>query len=161
MRRPPYAPAEGILARGVGRHIALIGPVLGAAMIAVGFLAWQATGQATDATSEALVATTVFTTLALTQLLRALSARSFHEPIWRTGVRGNRVLVSMLALALTLQLAVIYLPGLGSVFATVPLPAGTLLAALAVAVGLLAVMEAEKALRRRGRSADQRTRAGT
>ena len=161
MRRPPYAPAEGILARGVGRHIALIGPVLGAAMIAVGFLAWKATGRATDATSEALVATTVFTTLALTQLLRALSARSFHEPVWRTGVRGNRVLVSMLALALTLQLAVIYLPGLGSVFATVPLPAGTLLAALAVAVGLLAVMEAEKALRRRGRSADQRTRAGT
>ena len=76
-------------------------------------------------------------------------------------MRGNRVLVSMLAPAVTLQLAVVYLPGLGSVFVTVPLPAGTQLAALAVAVGLLAVMEAEKALRRRGRSADQRTRAGT
>ena len=159
MRRPPYAPSEGILARGVGRHIALVGPVLGAAMIGVGWVAWQATGRATDATSQALVATTVFTALALTQLLRALSARSFEEPVWRTGVRGNRVLVTMLGLALVLQLAVVYLPGLGSVFGTVPLPAATLLAALAVAVAMLAVMEGEKALRRR--SADQRPRADT
>jgi len=81
---------------------------------AAGFLAWRATGQAT----------TVFSTLALTRLLRTLSARSFHESVLEgTRAGGNRVLVSMLAPAVTLQLEVVYLPGLGSVFVTVPLPA--------------------------------------
>lgn len=160
MRRAPYAPTESILSRGVGTHIAVIGPVLGAAMIAVGWFAWQATGQGTDDASQAIVATTVFTALALTQLFRALSARSFREPVWRVGLRGNPVLVTMLALALMLQLAAVYLPAVATVFGAVALPAGTLAALLGVALVLLAVMELEKALVARRTPAPSAAREG-
>ena len=149
MRRPPYAPSESIFSRGIGQHIVLIGPVLGAGMILVGYLAWRATGGAGTVVEEALVATTVFTTLAFVQLLRALSARSFREPVWRTGLGGNRVLIGMVAAAFVLQLAVVYVPFLQGVFQTEPLGPTTLLAGAGVALVMLAVMEAEKALRRK------------
>jgi P-type Ca2+ transporter type 2C len=149
MRRPPYAPKESILSRGIGQHIALIGPILGAGMIGVGYVAFRATGGAGSPVEEALVATTVFTTLAFVQLLRALSARSFRDPVWRTGLGGNRVLLGMIAAAFVLQLAVVYVPFLQNVFQTQPLGPTTLLVAGGFAFIMLVVMEVEKALRRR------------
>ncbi|QIN78402.1 HAD-IC family P-type ATPase [Rubrobacter marinus] len=151
MRRPPYAPTEGIFSRGIAQHVTTIGPVLGAGMILVGWLAWRAAGGAgaVTATEEALVATTVFTVLAFAQLVRALSNRSFREPVWRTGLGGNRVLLAMIGAALVLQLAVVYTPFLQNVFQTEPLPPVTLAAGAAAAAVMLCVMELEKALRRR------------
>ncbi|AHY48218.1 HAD ATPase, P-type, family IC (plasmid) [Rubrobacter radiotolerans] len=150
MRRSPYAPSESMFSRGIGRHIFVVGLVLGVGMILLGWLAWRAAGgDLAGVAGEALVATTVFTALAFAQLLRALSTRSFTAPIWRTGVRGNRLLLAMVGLALLLQLAVVYAPPLQEVFGTRPLGPVEIVAGVAVAVLMLLVMEADKGLRRR------------
>ena len=44
----------------------------------------------TESDAQGLLATIVFTSLALIQLARALASRSFVEPIWRMDLRGNR-----------------------------------------------------------------------
>jgi magnesium-transporting ATPase (P-type) len=93
--------------------------------------------------------TTVFTALAFAQLARAMATRSFREPVWRTGVRGNAVLLGMAAAALVLQLAAVYLPFAQEFFGTAALDAAALGGCAALAVAVLAVMELDKALRRR------------
>jgi Ca2+-transporting ATPase len=154
MRRPPYAPSESILSRGIGTQIAWIGPVLGAALIVLGWIIWERAGgtaaQVSDS-EEALLATMVFTSLAFVQLARALASRSFSEPIWRTGLRGNPVLVGMLAAALVLQLAAVYLPFAQDIFGTTALTLGQLAVGAGLALGMLVLMEMDKALRRRSR----------
>lgn len=147
MRRRPYAPTESIFSRGIGMHIAIIGPILGAAMILVGYLTFEA-ARRSDQLPEAqqLVPTMVFTTLAFVQLLRALSARSFRKPVWRTGFRGNPILMGMLVAALLLQLAVVYVPVLQGVFETIGLNVTFIGWAIVVAVGALVIMEIAKAI---------------
>jgi len=152
MRRPPYAPTEGVLSRGIATHIAWVGPAIGAAMIALGWTLWEGAGGSDNAVTdaeEALLMTTVFTALAFSQLARALATRSFTEPIWRTGLRGNRVLLAMVAGALVLQLGAVYLPFAQDFFGTAPLDTAELAVCAALAVAVLALMELDKALRRR------------
>jgi magnesium-transporting ATPase (P-type) len=96
-----------------------------------------------------LLATMVFTWLAFVQLARALASRSFHEPVWRTGLRGNPVLIGMLAAALALQLAVVYLPFAQEIFGTTALTLGQLAVGFGLALAILVLMEIEKALRGR------------
>lgn len=152
MRRPPFKSTESILSRGIGIQIAWLGPVIGGALIAVGWGIWyNAGGDSGSITpeAEALLATVVFTSLAFVQLARALASRSFVEPVWRTGLRGNRVLVSMILVALVLQLGVVYLPFAQDIFGTVPLSPAELAVGVLLALGLLAIMEVDKAFRRR------------
>jgi P-type Ca2+ transporter type 2C len=98
---------------------------------------------------EALLATMVVTTLAFVQLARALASRSFSEPIWRTGLRGNPVLVGMLAAALALQLAVVGLPLAQEIFGTTALTAAQLAVGAGLALAILVLMEIDKAPRGR------------
>ena len=152
MRRPPYRPTESILSRGIGIQIAWLGPVIGVALIAVGWVVWYQAGGTEGPISsdaQALLATIVFTSLAFIQLARALASRSFVEPIWRMGLRGNRVLVSMIFVALVLQLGVVYLPFAQDIFGTVPLSLAELGIGVVLALGLLVLMEIDKAFRRR------------
>jgi P-type Ca2+ transporter type 2C len=154
MRRPPYAPTESILSRGVGAQVAWLGPVIGVALIVVGWVVWADAGGGAGgltAADEALLATVVFTSLAFVQLARALAGRSFVEPVWRTGLRGNKVLVSMVLVALVLQLGVVYLPFAQDVFGTTPLSGPELSVGVVLALALLGLMETDKALRRRAR----------
>jgi Ca2+-transporting ATPase len=144
MRRPPYAPTESVLSRGIATHIAWVGPAIGTVLILLGWAVWDGAGD------EVLLATMVFTSLAFVQLARALSTRSFRDPVWRTGIHGNRVLLGMVAAALVLQLAVVYLPFAQDVFGTTALTAGQLALGAAIALAVLGLMELDKALRRRG-----------
>ena len=152
MRRPPYAPSEGVLSRGIAGHIAWIGPTIGAAMVALGWIMWESAGGSDAAVSDAeevLLMTTVFTALAFAQLARAFSTRSFTEPVWRTGIHGNRVLLGMVGAAFGLQLAAVYLPFAQDFFGTTGLGAIELAVCLAIAAAVLVLMEIDKALRRR------------
>lgn len=153
MRRPPYAPSESIFARGVGRHIAVIGPLVGLLFIAVGWWQWRALGVPSnppDDDARALLwGTLMFTSLAFMQLGRAMSARSFREPIWSAPLFGNPVLLAMVAVVLVLQLVVVFLPGLQDFMATMPLGANQLSVAIGLAAAVLAIMEIEKAVLRK------------
>ncbi|MBS1242463.1 MAG: ATPase, P-type (transporting), superfamily, subfamily [Nitrospirae bacterium] len=162
MQRPPYSPQESIFYRGVGRHIAIIGPVIGLLLLVMGYLQWQQLGlpnllQIKDETdrnallthSKVLMwGTLMFTALALMQVGRAFSSRSFFEPFWKQPLRTNKVLVGMILAVVVLQLFVIYTPGVQTFFSAVGLSGANLGLCIAFAMVVLAIMELVKAFER-------------
>ena len=163
MSRPPYAPGESVFSRGVGRHIAIIGPIIGLLLLALGYYQWQLLGlpnlltiedeavrsQLASSPDVILWGTLMFTALALMQVGRALSSRSFTEPFWRQPLRTNKVLMGMILAVITLQMLVVYTPSVQAFFATTSLSALNLLLGVAFAVAVLVIMEVVKALERR------------
>ena len=87
--------------------------------------------------------------MALLQIGRVLSARSFRDSLLLVDPRGNPTLLVMVVIALTLQGIAVYLPVAQSFFHTVPLPWPEVLVGIGAALIVLVALEAEKALRRR------------
>jgi Ca2+-transporting ATPase len=162
MRRPPYSPKESVFSRGVGLHIAIVGPMIGLLFIAFGWWQWQALGlpeaRLTDPAKEGplflLWGTLMFTAMAFMQIARVFCSRSFTLPAWRSALRDNPVLLGMVAVTLTLQLAAVFTPGVRAFFHATPLAAGQIALALGVAASVFVLMEIVKAaLRRRAETA--------
>lgn len=91
----------------------------------------------------------VFTVLTLTQMAHVMAIRSERESLFTLGLRSNLPLLGAVSLTLALQLGVVYLPLLQPVFHTLPLAPGELVACLGCALLVFAVVEGEKAWRRR------------
>ena len=100
----------------------------------------------------------VFTLLTLTQMAHVLAIRSERESLFTQGLASNLPLLGAVLLTLALQLAVLYLPPLQSIFRTAPLALDELLLCVGLAALLWVAVEIEKWLRRRG--AMQRTATG-
>jgi Ca2+-transporting ATPase len=79
-----------------------------------------------------------------------MAVRSEQTSLFTMGLGSNRPLLGAVVLTLLLQLAVVYLPIFNTLFKTVPLSPAELAASTASALGILAVVELEKWLRRRG-----------
>ncbi len=141
MQRPPRPPGESVFARGLGVHALLVGLLMAA--MALGAQAWHV-GQGSP-----LWQTMVFTILCFTQLGHVLAVRSEQTSLLTLGLLSNRPLLGAVTLTVALQLAVVYLPALNSLFHTVPLPAMDLALCVATALVVLGVVEIEKWLRRR------------
>jgi Ca2+-transporting ATPase len=143
MSRPPFKPDESVFARGVGLHIVLVGPMLGAALMILGFFLWPK-----DQTPESLTlwGTTLFTALAFTQVARAFSARSFSRSVLSTGVTGNKALLAMVAVAIVLQVVSVTFAPVLPFFETTALSWERLGLCAGMALVLLALMEAVKAV---------------
>jgi Ca2+-transporting ATPase len=141
MRRPPYPPQENIFSRGVGRDILWIGLLMGLLPLALGYFYWRA--------GHAAWQTQVFSTLTLAQLALALALRSEHDSLFQIGLSSNRLLLLAVGLTVALQLAVIYMPLLQHLFATVPLSLSELVASLSFSTLLFWGVELQKWLRRR------------
>jgi Ca2+-transporting ATPase len=140
MQRPPNDPESGILSGETGRQTALVGVLIGALALAVGFTysalerpEWQ---------------TMVFATVAFLQVGQALATRSSTRPIWRLGLRTNPTMAGVVAAVIVLQLLALYAP-LNGLLDVAALGAGDLAVCLAAPVVLVAVIEAGKARRRR------------
>lgn len=91
----------------------------------------------------------VFTTLTLTQMAHLLAIRSETEPLWRLGLCSNRPLLAAVLLSVALQLATLYVPALQAIFHTQALDVAELGLCFAAAGLVWAVVEVEKAWRRR------------
>jgi Ca2+-transporting ATPase len=142
MHRAPRSPTESLSARGLGMHALIVGLLMAALTLGVqawflhsGSKGWQ---------------TAVFTTLCFTQLAHAMAVRSEQTSLFAMGLGSNKPLLGAVVLTLLLQLAVVYLPIFNALFKTVPLSPAELAASTASALGILAVVELEKWLRRRG-----------
>jgi len=141
MERPPHAPNESILARGLGVYIVWVGIVLGLLSFAAQVLglmtlrteAWQ---------------TMVFTTLGLAQMSNVLSVRAEGRSVFSVGFFSNPPLVGAVLLTIVLQLLVVYVPFLQTVFDTRPLSPTELGVAAGLAVLLFFILEGVKAFRR-------------
>jgi Ca2+-transporting ATPase len=142
MQRPPRAPDESILGRGLWQHAVWVGLLMGGATLATQAWTWSRDAQGAWQTMT-------FTVLAFLQVGHLLAIRSereaFHVGFWR-----NPALLGAVALTVALQLAALYLPVLNRLLRTQPLTMRELgFCALVSTAGFVAV-ELEKAAIRRG-----------
>ena len=171
MDRPPYPPNTSVFGGGLGRHIVIVGLVLGVTALTLGLTAfnggWQAAnspcidaswsslslGRTACAEGEEGVAawnTMVFIMLTLAQMGHAYSLRSHKETVFKMDPRGNRFLLYALLITIAVQISTIYLPFFNELFETNPLTMGQLLLCLLLSTFVFIAVEIEKLLMRRG-----------
>jgi Ca2+-transporting ATPase len=141
MRRPPYPPDENVFGRGMARQILWVGILMGFVSLAVGYYFWS--------NGNPNWQTIVFTTLTLSQMGNALALRSERESLFKIGLLSNKSMLNAVLLTLVLQLAVIYVPFLQSVFKTKPLSWQELLISLILSTIVFWGVELEKWFKRR------------
>jgi Ca2+-transporting ATPase len=142
MQRPPRPVAEGVLARGLGAHVLWVGLFMAA--LTLGTQAWHV-----DAgLSQAHWQTIVFTMLCFVQLGHVLAVRSERESLFTLGLLSNKPLLGAVAIAVAVQLAIIYVPVLNRLFHTRPLDAAELGLTIAAALAVFGAVEVEKWIRR-------------
>ncbi len=139
MRRPPHRPDASIWAGGLGTQAAWVGAIIGFASLAVGYLYYQA--------DRVEWQTMIFTSLAFLQVFQALGTRSTTESLRSIGIATNRVMLYIMGAVVGLQLIALYTP-LNGFLDIDPLPLVDLLLCVAMGVGLLVILEVEKAFRR-------------
>jgi Ca2+-transporting ATPase len=153
MRRPPRAPVETILSRGMGWYVVVVGAFMGLVSLGVGYAYWRA--------SDPNWQTMVFTTLTFTQMAHIMAIRSERVSLFALGLRSNALLLYAVALTILLQLAVVYLPFLQRVFHTTALPARDLAVSLLLSSTVAGVVEIVKWHGRRpGRARPPRPSSG-
>lgn len=139
MRRPPHSPNAGIFSGGMGREVIWVGIWLTIVSLGVGF--WYYTQGRVE------WQTMIFTTLAFLQVFQALASRSNEESLFKIGIFSNQVMVAIIALVVSLQLAALYLPVLPTFLGVVPLPLNDLLISIGLGSTVLVAIELEKLLR--------------
>lgn len=141
MSRPPRPPQESIFSHGMWQHILWVGLFVGG--ISIASQAWALSREA------AYWQTVVFTVLTISQLFHSLAVRSESASLLRIGIFSNLPMLGAVVLTILLQLAVIYVPALNSIFHTQPLPLFDLLVCLGLSSLVLFAVELEKWLMRR------------
>lgn len=143
MRRPPRPPRESLFARGMLRHVAVGGLVmtgitLGTQAVAMdaGLPHWQ---------------TMVFTVLSFVQMAQIMAIRSERASLFELSLLSNKPMLGAVGLTILLQLAVIYIPVLNTIFYTEPLSLAELIACCAASSLVLASSELDKWFVRRRR----------
>jgi Ca2+-transporting ATPase len=141
MNRPPRRPKESIFAHGLGIHALWVGLLMAGLVLGVQALSlnykigeWQ---------------TMVFTVMCLTQLGHVLAIRSERVSLFRQGLLSNKALLGAVVFSLALQMAVVYVPFLQSIFHTKPLSLWELVVCVAVSTGVFFAVEVEKLIMRR------------
>ena len=142
MERAPRPPNESIFAHGMWQHIVWVGLLIGG--VSIVSQAWAYRSEA------AHWQTVVFTVLTLSQLAHVLAIRSEKISLFRLGIGSNRPLLGAVLFTVGLQLAVIYVPFLNTVFKTAPLSLNELALCFVLPVIVFIAVEIEKSLFRRG-----------
>ena len=91
----------------------------------------------------------MFTTLALSQVFQALGTRTGNDPLLRTGLLSNKLLLLLAFIVAVLQIAALYVPGLNTFLRTVPLSLSDLLLCVGLSALVLVYAEVEKVFLRR------------
>jgi len=141
MQRPPRPPRESIFAHGMWQHMVWIGLLMGGVCLISQAVAlqrgwhWQ---------------TIVFNVLTLSQLGHVLAIRSERDSLFMQGIASNVALLAAVLFTFVLQLALVYVPWLNTLFKTAPLSATELGFCLAMSSIVFLAVELEKWLIRRG-----------
>ncbi len=145
MRRPPYPPDENVFGRGMARQILWVGILMGLVSLGVGYFYWSQGNPNWQ--------TIVFTTLTLSQMGNALALRSSRESLFKIGLFSNKSALNAVLLTFLLQLLVIYVPFLQSVFKTNALSWQELLISLILSTVVFWGVEIDKWFKRRSEQA--------
>ncbi len=139
MQLPPRDPKEGIFAHGLGWHILWVGLLIGA--ICLGVQAWAIRH------NDPKWQTYVFTVLCFTQMAHVMAIRSPRYFLFRQGMFTNPLLLGAILLTFILQLALIYVPVLQSIFSTQALSWQELGGCILVSLLVFHAVEMEKLVR--------------
>jgi Ca2+-transporting ATPase len=142
MQRPPYPPTETMFALGMWQHILCVGTLM--SFLVLGLQYWGISH------GDGQWQTMVFTALTFTQLAHVMVIRSDRESLLTIGIFSNQPLAIAVGLTVALQLLLIYVPALNSIFDTAPLSVLELGLCLACAAVVLVAVEGEKWLVRHG-----------
>ena len=114
---------------------------MGLVSLSIGYYYWHSN----DSNWRAVL----FTTLTLSQMAHALAVRSERYFLFQIGILSNRYLLVALSLTVVLQLGLIYVPFLQSVFSTSALSAWDLGIAIVASSITFWIVELEKLVLRR------------
>ncbi|HEY6109112.1 MAG TPA: HAD-IC family P-type ATPase, partial [Gemmatimonadales bacterium] len=141
MARPPRPPSESLFAHGLWQHVVWVGLLMGS--VTLGTMLW-------GAHAGYHWRSMTFSVLALSQMGHVLAIRSEDVSLFRLGLWSNPPLLGAVAVTLVLQLAILYVPGLNTVFGTQPLTGFELLVTLALSSVVFVAVEIEKWVKRKG-----------
>lgn len=141
MQRPPHSSTEGILARGLGLQIVLLGALMGLVNLTVAWWAWT--------TGQPAWQTIVMSTVVLLQVIQAHASRSSSDSVFRLNPFSNRALLATSGLIVALQALVIYAPPIQQIFGTAALAANQLVVPIGAGLLVLAIIEGAKWFGRR------------
>jgi P-type Ca2+ transporter type 2C len=136
MARLPQAATASIFGRGMVPFMIVLGVAMSLISIGIGLLAFRG--------GDPEWQTLLFTTLVFSQMGLALGVRSESRALWTIGLRSNPAMLGAVVVTVVLQLLVIYVPFLQTIFGTGPLSGRDLLIALAATVAGLLLVEAWK-----------------
>lgn len=140
MRRAPHRPDASPWANGLGRQTLWIGTLIGVMALGLGFAYYEA--------DQVEWQSMIFTSLAFLQVFQAIGTGSNHESLVAVGWRTNPLMLGIIGVVVTLQLIALYTP-LAGFLDLQPLGALDLAVCVGAGVGLLVVLEATKAVKRR------------
>jgi calcium-translocating P-type ATPase len=143
MARPPRDASEPLLSRYFLWRILFVSVIIGGLTLALSILLLKA------GAPEAKVRTVTLQTIVLCQAFHLFNSRSIRQPAHALDFLGNRAVFAVCGLMVLLQLAVVYLPFMNSVFGTVPLRPTDWLAPLLLGVVVFLAVEGEKYCMRR------------
>lgn len=137
LAEPPLDKESRIISRGVLFRLVFVASIMTIGSVSLFYWAW---------TTKGLVEarTVTFAVIAIFQLFNAFNVRSPHTSIFKIGFLTNRWLVVAAFIGLVLQIAVIHLPFMQTLFNTVPLTASEWLLIIAVASSVLWAEEIRK-----------------
>ncbi|MEE9400154.1 MAG: HAD-IC family P-type ATPase, partial [Dehalococcoidales bacterium] len=139
LKQPPRHPSVGLIFPGLLLRIIFLATLMGIGVFLI--FRWAEPRMSLD---EAR--TIAFCSMVAFEWFRAFNARSDEYTIFRLGVFRNRWLIMSIAVAIVLQLAVIYVPFLQVAFSTVPLGINGWAIALSAGSALFVIEETRKAL---------------
>lgn len=142
MERKPRDPKKRIIGMKMFTRIMLLGLVVGFGTISV-FL-WQLHQQADLMKAQ----TMAFTVIVLYQLANVFNARSEHKSILNAGLFSNKWLLLAVGLSLAMQIAVVHIGFMQSLFKLTPLTLWEWLIAGAVALSVVAIDEIRKLMQK-------------
>ncbi|MDX2481439.1 MAG: cation-translocating P-type ATPase [Desulfuromusa sp.] len=139
MQRPPIPPEESLFSRGMWQQILWVGLLMGGSCLLTQKIAiilgwhWQ---------------TMVFTVLCYSQLFNSLALRSERQSLFSQGLTSNLPLLLTVLVSIAVQLGIIYVPALQSLFRTQALGVAELVFCFAMSTVVFAAVEVEKLLLR-------------
>jgi Ca2+-transporting ATPase len=141
LQRPPRRTDESIFSNGLAFHILWVGLLMGAVCLVI--QAW-ATYLGNDKWQ-----TMVFTVLCISQMGHAMAIRSDLKSLFQQGVFGNKQLAVAVLFTFAIQMAVIYVPFLQTIFHTKSLTVIELLICIVMSSIVFWAVETEKWVKRR------------
>jgi Ca2+-transporting ATPase len=143
MKQPPRLPKENLFAGGLIPRIILTGILLAISAL---FIQWWTAREGYDVIIQQ---TAVFTTLCFVQLGNALSVRSFYHSLFSKDIFANRGMWLAVIGTIILQLSIVYVPFLDTIFKTAPLSWDIILVIIATTAVSVVLIELVKLLNRK------------